>query len=56
MAALDGALRVDPAKCTGCGRCELACSQLRPGAFQPSRLALRTRPSQHDTLLSGRAA
>ena len=56
MAALDGALRVDPAKCTGCEQGELARSQVQTGAFQPSRSALRKRACQHDMSLSGRAA
>ncbi len=36
MAELAGALQVDPAKCTGCKQCELACSWVQTGTFQPS--------------------
>ncbi len=31
------ALGVDPSKCTGCGSCELACSLVNSGEFDPSR-------------------
>ena len=41
MAALDGALQVDPAKCTGCKQCEPACSWVQTGTFQPSRSLIR---------------
>ena len=41
MAALDGALQVDPAKCTGCKQCELACSWVQTGTIQPSRSLIR---------------
>ena len=30
------ALRIDPDKCTGCMQCELACSWVQTGQFQPS--------------------
>ncbi|MBW2716701.1 MAG: 4Fe-4S binding protein, partial [Deltaproteobacteria bacterium] len=33
MAVLGGALQVDPAKCTGCKQCELACSWVQTGTF-----------------------
>jgi len=41
MTALDGALQIDPAKCTGCKQCELACSWVQTGTFQPSRSLIR---------------
>ena len=41
MTALDGALRIDPAKCTGCKQCELACSWVQTGTFEPSRSLIR---------------
>jgi carbon-monoxide dehydrogenase iron sulfur subunit len=41
MAVLGGALQVDPAKCTGCKQCELACSWVQTGTFQPSRSLIR---------------
>jgi Fe-S-cluster-containing hydrogenase component 2 len=36
-----GALEIDPEKCTGCKQCELACSWVQVGAFQPSRSQIR---------------
>ena len=41
MAEAFAALRIDPAKCTGCKQCELACSWVQTGAFQPSRSLIR---------------
>ena len=41
MAELTKALQIDPAKCTGCKQCELACSWVQVGAFQPSRSLIR---------------
>ncbi len=41
MATEITALRIDPAKCTGCKQCELACSWVQTGAFQPSRSLIR---------------
>ena len=41
MATLDGALQVDPEKCTGCKQCALACSWVQTGTFQPSRSLIR---------------
>jgi Fe-S-cluster-containing hydrogenase component 2 len=35
------ALRVIPKKCTGCKQCELACSWVQAGSFQPSRSVIR---------------
>ena len=35
------ALAIDPAKCTGCKQCELACSWVQVGAFQPSKSLIR---------------
>jgi anaerobic carbon-monoxide dehydrogenase iron sulfur subunit len=32
---------VDPAKCTNCKMCELACSLVKTGAFAPSRSRIR---------------
>ena len=34
-------LQVIPESCTGCMRCELACSQEQTGTFQPSRSVIR---------------
>ncbi len=41
MAELAGVLAIDPARCTGCKQCELACSWVQTGAFQPSRSVIR---------------
>ncbi|HUJ76281.1 MAG TPA: 4Fe-4S dicluster domain-containing protein [bacterium] len=35
------ALKLEPEKCTGCMRCELACSYMQVGAFQPSKAVIR---------------
>ena len=35
------ALQVHPEKCTGCRQCELACSWVQAGAFQPARSVIR---------------
>lgn len=34
-------LRIIPEKCTGCMQCELACSWVQTGTFQPSRSLIR---------------
>ena len=39
-----GALRFYPERCTGCLRCELACSYEQVGAYQPSRSVIRVEP------------
>jgi len=35
------ALSIHPERCTGCKQCELACSWVQTGAFQPSRSLIR---------------
>ena len=35
------ALRIEPSLCTGCKQCELACSWIQTGVFQPSRSTIR---------------
>ncbi|HLY66451.1 MAG TPA: 4Fe-4S binding protein, partial [Chloroflexota bacterium] len=35
------ALKLDPEKCTGCMRCELACSYMQTDLFQPSKAVIR---------------
>ena len=37
----DQVLSIDPEKCTGCKQCELACSWIQTGAFQPSKSVIR---------------
>ena len=35
------ALVIDPGKCTGCKQCELACSYVKEGEFNPSKSRIR---------------
>jgi Fe-S-cluster-containing hydrogenase component 2 len=35
------ALLIDPGKCTGCKQCELACSYVKEGVFNPSKSRIR---------------
>jgi anaerobic carbon-monoxide dehydrogenase iron sulfur subunit len=37
-------LALHPEKCTGCLRCELACSYMQTGQFQPSKSVIRVSP------------
>ena len=37
-------LNLHPEKCTGCLRCELACSYMQTGAYQPSKSVIRVSP------------
>ena len=41
MGELAPALQIDPARCTGCKQCELACSWVQTGTFQPARSLIR---------------
>ena len=41
MAELAGALQIDPEKRTVCKQCELACSWIQTGTFQPSKPVIR---------------
>ena len=34
-------LVIDPGKCTGCKQCELACSYIKEGTFNPSKSRIR---------------
>jgi len=42
-------LRIIPERCTGCMRCELACSYVQTGAFQPARSVIRVSPFETHT-------
>src|SRR3990172_2054142 len=42
-------LRITPDRCTGCMRCELACSYAQTGTFQPARSVIRVSPFQEHT-------
>jgi Fe-S-cluster-containing hydrogenase component 2 len=35
------ALKLEPEKCTGCMRCELACSYMQTDAFQPAKALIK---------------
>ncbi len=35
------ALEIHPELCTGCKQCELACSWVQTGTFQPSKSVIR---------------
>ena len=37
-------LRITPERCTGCMRCELACSYVQTGTFQPAKSVIRISP------------
>ena len=37
-------LALHPEKCTGCLRCELACSYMQTGTYQPSKSVIRVSP------------
>src|SRR3990172_10557252 len=42
-------LKIVPEKCTGCLRCELACSYVQTGAFQPAKSVIRVSPYEGHT-------
>jgi anaerobic carbon-monoxide dehydrogenase iron sulfur subunit len=42
-------LRIVPQRCTGCMRCELACSYAQTGTFQPARSVIRVSPFEAHT-------
>ena len=42
-------LRVIPEQCTGCMRCELACSYEQSGTFQPAKAVIRVAPLEAHT-------
>jgi carbon-monoxide dehydrogenase iron sulfur subunit len=41
MVSMTKSLKIIPEKCTGCMQCELACSWVQTGTFQPSRSVIR---------------
>jgi Fe-S-cluster-containing hydrogenase component 2 len=45
-------LRIVPEKCTGCMRCELACSYVQTGTFQPAKSVIRVSPLEMHTSYS----
>jgi len=42
-------LRITPEKCTGCLRCELACSYMQTGTYQPAKSVIRVSPFEGHT-------
>jgi Fe-S-cluster-containing hydrogenase component 2 len=42
-------LRLTPERCTGCLRCELACSYMQTGTFQPAKSVIRVSPFEGHT-------
>ena len=42
-------LQIIPDRCTGCLRCELACSYMQTGTFQPARSVIRVSPFEGHT-------
>src|SRR5258705_9591998 len=42
-------LKIYPEKCTGCLRCELACSYMQTGEYQPAKSVIRVSPFEGHT-------
>jgi anaerobic carbon-monoxide dehydrogenase iron sulfur subunit len=42
-------LHITPDRCTGCLRCELACSEMQTGTFQPAKSVIRVAPLEAHT-------
>ena len=49
LATTTHVLRIHPEKCTGCLRCELACSYMQTGTFQPAKSVIRVSPFEGHT-------
>lgn len=45
-------LQITPDRCTGCMRCELACSYMQTGMFQPAKSVIRVSPYEAHTSYS----
>jgi Fe-S-cluster-containing hydrogenase component 2 len=45
-------LKIVPERCTGCMRCELACSYVQTGSFQPAKSVIRVSPFEGHTSYS----
>jgi len=41
-------LYIDPVKCTGCLQCEMACSYIHTGAFNPSKSRIKVFDFEHE--------
>jgi anaerobic carbon-monoxide dehydrogenase iron sulfur subunit len=42
-------LKIHPTRCTGCLRCEIACSYTQTGTFQPAKSVIRVSPFEGHT-------
>ena len=42
-------LKIHPTRCTGCLRCEIACSYMQTGEFQPAKSVIRVSPFEGHT-------
>ena len=42
-------LKIEPTKCTGCLRCEIACSYMQTGEYQPAKSVIRVSPFEGHT-------
>ena len=42
-------LKITPERCTGCLRCELACSYMQVGEYQPAKSVIRVSPFEGHT-------
>ena len=42
-------LKLTPERCTGCLRCEIACSYMQTGAYQPAKSVIRVSPFESHT-------
>jgi carbon-monoxide dehydrogenase iron sulfur subunit len=42
-------LKLTPERCTGCLRCEIACSYMQTGAYQPAKSVIRVSPFENHT-------
>src|SRR5262245_17746669 len=42
-------LKITPTRCTGCLRCEIACSYMQTGQFQPAKSVIRVAPFEGHT-------
>ena len=45
-------LKIVPESCTGCMRCEIACSFMQTGTYQPSKSVIRVSPFEKHTSYS----
>ena len=49
---MDKVLKIVPEACTGCMRCEMACSYMQTGTYQPSKSVIRVSPFERHTSYS----